>query len=189
MNKNKMINSYWDRRRKGIYSSLFLLFCFYILIGVFGLAMRKAPVFASFLIILLIAMYGFYLIIDYIYFKKSFKKYGRIDYDLNQLHTMEIQCNKDDAFQYALTSIKTYKGIRDIEPDKQRGIIEAERKGYCKTRGENIKIIIKEGFGTSLIEIYSSPRFKRAFIDFAQNYENVEIISASIKNLMEMKKI
>lgn len=177
--------SYWDRGMKRILSCTLVLYIFFTIVGCFGLGIVKGPLFGVMLtIFVLIPCLIVYSLIDYLCLTKAFKKYGRIDYGLHQLHRIKIKSNKDEAFNYALKAINKYKGIRDIEADKRRGIIEARRKAYWKTQGENIKILVTEQSGISSIDVYSQPRRKYAFWDFAQNYQNVEIIATYFNNLV-----
>jgi len=174
---------YLERVKKGILSSTLVLFVFFAIVGGFGYGIVKGLLIGVMLtMFVLIPFQILYSLIDYLFLTKAFKKYGRIDYGLHQLHSMKIKFSKDEAFNYVLKAMNKYKGIQDIEVDKRSGIIKARRKAYWKTQGENIKIIVTETSSISSIEIHSRPRRKLAYWDFAQNYQNVEIIANYIKN-------
>ena len=82
---------YLERVKKGILSSTLVLFVFFAIVGGFGYGIVKGLLIGVMLtMFVLIPFQILYSLIDYLFLTKAFKKYGRIDYGLHQLHEDKV---------------------------------------------------------------------------------------------------
>lgn len=189
MQKMNTPNSYWNRIKKGALKVILFMFFIFTLVAIPRFGFVKALIFGVlFTSVWAVVFIGLYSLLDYIFLRRAFKKYGKVDYRISQFREVEIGCKKEAALDYAVSAIEKLKGIKKVYPDRIKQIIKARTKNSCKTLGEYIKIeIFEKQHGKVLFEIYSNPVIKTAFFDLAKNYENVEKISAFLKESAERK--
>lgn len=175
--------TYWDRIKKGVFKTTLFMFCIFILVAIPRLNVWGILTFAITATLLIwLPIIALQSLIDYAFLRKTFRKYGKVDYNLHQFREVIIKIDKELAYKSALEALKQLKGVKNIKSNINQGMVEAQTKVYCKSMGENIKIkISEEPSGRIVFNIYSSPIKKMAIGDLAQNYENVEKVSAYLK--------
>ena len=146
MQKMNTPNSYWNRIKKGIFKPTLFMFCIFILVAIPRLNVLGILTFAIAATLLLwfpiIALCSF---IDYIFLKSIFKKYGTIDYNVQQLRKIKLIADREASFDYVMNKLKELKWIENIKGERASGFLEARTKHNClKTMGESIRIELIE---------------------------------------------
>jgi uncharacterized protein YlbG (UPF0298 family) len=145
------INSYWIRVRKGLIIANLILDCFFIILGVILNGIIKGFVFGLLMSVLMLPVWGLALLMDYSALRRAFKRYGKIDYNLEQYREIEVACNRETAFNWAMESLKELKNVHDIEFDRFHGVIEARIRKFLKTERSAIIVKIGNGINNNLI--------------------------------------
>lgn len=113
---------------------------------------------------------------------KNYRKYKKIDFNINQVRRLLIREEYNSIFNKLCDLLKDCKEFSIYNMNLNKGIIEADVKKSWKSFGEKLQIRFRKGSdGKVLVEIISKPKISLTMIDYAKNFENVESISAKVK--------
>ena len=130
---------------------------------------------------------GFYN--DYIFRRWVFAKLKLRSFDLSQRREIDLKGDLKTVFSKTLSVLKMIPAIKEISPDQVARKISAKTGSSILTFGELIEVELFHETGNTKAVIYSKPRLKTTVADCGKNIENVEIISALLKDERKGKQL
>ena len=166
----------------GILTGIFML--------VFGSSIDKAISYGAksglFISIPLIGICTYY---DIIFRQRIFAKLKVRSFDLSQRREIKLNIDLNKVFSRTLTVLKMIPAVIKISPDPVARKITAKIGISLLSFGELIEVELFQENGNTKIVIFSKPRLKTIMVDYGKNIENVEIISALLKDDNKGKQI
>lgn len=131
---------------------------------------------------LAIVMVPIIVFLDVLQRIKNYRKYKKIDFNVNQTRKFFVKEEYNSIFNYLYNILNSHKEFSIYKKDFENGIIKADANASWKSFGEKIRIsIVKGSRGKNFVEISSKPKIALTMLDYAKNFENVEWIADKLK--------
>jgi len=129
-----------------------------------------------------ICLTGIGLYNDYIFRRWVFAKLKVKNFDISQRREIYLKENLMLAFSRTLNVLRIIPSVKQINPDIIARKISAKTGGSILSFGELIEVELSQEAKKTKVVIYSMPRLKATVADCGKNIENVEIITALLKD-------